>query len=203
MLKISDRNDIGATMNLPQEKVPFGPDDYLAWELAQTGRHEYVNGEVFAMHGSSDAHCTATGNLSATLHAHLRGTPCKPFVADMKVQVATANSFYYPDIVVTCDPRDRTPEASHVKQHPALIVEVLSPSTEAYDRGNKFAAYRQLESLQEYVLVSLDARRIEVFRRDAGGLWVLHPFAFADTLELKSVDFRCPVADVFEDVDGE
>ncbi len=179
------------------------PADYLAWELAQIGRHEYVNGEVCAMSGSSDAHGTATGNFSAALHAHTRGTPCKPFVADMKVHVEPANSFFYPDIVVTCDPRDRGPEASHVKQHPALIVEVLSPSTEAYDRGNKFAAYRQLESLQEYVLISLDARRVEVFRRDAGGHWVLYPFALDETLELGSLDFHCPVADIFEDVEGE
>ncbi len=190
-------------MSLPQEKIPFGPDDYLAWEMTQIERHEYVDGEVFAMSGASDPHGTVTGNLFAALHGHVRGTPCKPFVADMKVHVATANSFYYPDIVVTCDPRDRTPEAKYVKQHPALIVEVLSPSTEAYDRGNKFASYRQLESLQEYVLVSVDARRIEVFRRDAAGLWVLHPFAPGETLELKSLDFRCPVADVFADVDNE
>ena len=86
------------------------------------------------MSGASDAHGTAALNLAALLRNALRGTPCKPFIADMKVQVAAANSFYYPDILVTCDPRDRTPEASHVKQHPCLIVEVLSPSTEAYDR---------------------------------------------------------------------
>ena len=171
-------------MNLPQEKIPFGPADYLAWENEQPERNEYINGEVFAMSGASDAHGTVAGNLFAVLHAHTRGTPCKPFIADMKVHVDTVNSFFYPDIVVTCDPRDRGPDASHAKQHPALIVEVLSPSTEAYDRGNKFAAYRQLASLQEYVLVSLDARRVEVFRRDIGGHWVLYPFAFDERLEL-------------------
>ena len=190
-------------MSLPQVKIPFGPDDYLAWEQEQPCRNEYIDGEVFAMSGASDAHGTAAGNFFAALHAHARGTPCKPFIADMKVRVDAANSFFYPDIVVTCDPRDRTPEASHVKQHPALIVEVLSPSTEAYDRGNKFATYRQLESLQEYVLVSLEARRIEIFRRDTSGHWVLHPFAFDETLELASIDFHCPVAEIFEGVEGE
>lgn len=190
-------------MSLPQQKVPFGHDDYLAWEQEQPERHEFVNGEVFAMSGASDAHGTAALNLAALLRSALRGTPCRPFIADMKVLVAPASCFYYPDILVTCDARDRSPEANHVKQHPTLIVEVLSPSTEAYDRGNKFAAYRQLESLQEYVLISLDARRVEVFRRDAAGLWVLHPFALDDTLELRSLDFRCPVSDIFEDVEGE
>lgn len=190
-------------MSLPQAKIPFGPADYLAWEQAQPGRNEYIDGEVFAMSGASDAHGTTALNLAALLHAHTRGTPCKPFIADMKVHVATANSFYYPDILVTCDPRDRTPEASYVKQHPSLIIEILSPSTEAYDRGNKFASYRQLEALQEYALVSLEARRIEVFRRDGSGHWVLHPFALNETLELASLNFHCPVAAVFEGVEGE
>ena len=124
-------------------------------------------------------------------------------MSDMKVHVEAANSFFYPDILVTCDPRDRAPEASHVKHHPALIVEILSPTTEAYDRGNKFAAYRTLASLQEYVLVSTEQRRVEVFRRDETGHWVLYPFALDEKLELASVDFRCPVAEVFEGVDGE
>ncbi len=143
-------------MSLAQAKAPSGPDDYLAWEAEQSCRHEYIDGEVLAMSGASDAHGTAALNLAAMLRSALRGIPCKPFIADMKVHVAAANSFYYPDILVTCDPRDRSPEASHVKQHPSLVVEILSLSTEAYDRGNKFAAYRQIEALQEYVLVSLE-----------------------------------------------
>lgn len=190
-------------MSLPQPKIPFGPDDYLAWEQDQPGRNEYVDGEVFAMSGASDAHGTAAGNLFAALHTHLRGKACKPFISDMKVHVEAANSFFYPDILVTCDARDRSPEASHVKRHPVLIVEVLSPTTEAYDRGNKFAAYRTLALLQEYVLVSTEQRRIEVFRRDDTGHWVLYPFALSEELELASVDFRCAVADVFEGVEGE
>ena len=121
----------------------------------------------------------------------------------MKVHVETANSFFYPDIFVTCDPRDRAPEASHVKRHPVLIVEVLSPTTEACDRGNKFAAYRTLASLQEYVLVSTEQRRVEVFRRDDTGHWVLYPFAADEEMELASVDFRCAVADVFEGVEDQ
>lgn len=178
-------------MSLAQAKAPSGPDDYLAWEAEQSCRHEYIDGEVLAMSGASDAHGTAALNLAAMLRSALRGIPCKPFIADMKVHVAAANSFYYPDILVTCDPRDRSPEASHVKQHPSLVVEILSLSTEAYDRGNKFAAYRQIEALQEYVLVSLEARRIEIFCRNSSGHWVLPPFVLDETLQLDSLGFNC------------
>ena len=189
-------------MSQPQAKVSFGPEDYLAWEATQAERHEYLDGEVFAMWGASDAHGTVAGNLFAVIHSKLRGSPCKPFIADMKVHVAASNSFFYPDLLVTCDPRDRGPAATHAKQYPSLIVEILSPSTEAYDRGNKFAAYRQLESLQEYVLVSLEERRIEVFRRDAAGLWVLHPVALAEMLELASIGLTTPALEIFEGLDA-
>ena len=188
-------------MTLAHPKPTFGSDEYLAWELEQAERHEYVDGEVFAMGGASDAHGTIAGNLFVALHTHARGGPCKVFIADMKVQVEAANGFFYPDIVVTCDPRDRGPEASHVKHHPRLIVEVLSPTTEAYDRGKKFAFYRQLESLQEYVLISPEDRKIDVFRRDDTDHWVLYPFAAVDRLELASLAFSCPVAEIFEGIE--
>ncbi|ATE58863.1 Uma2 family endonuclease [Thauera sinica] len=190
-------------MSLPQAKTPFGPEDYLAWEADQPSKNEYVDGEVFAMSGASDAHATAALNLASSLRIALRGSPCRAFVSDMKLGVAAANSFFYPDILVTCDPRDRAPEASLVKHHPVLVIEVLPPSTEAYDRGNKFAAYRLLPSLQEYALISTEQRSIDVFRRDATGHWVLYPFAPDDELELASVDFRCLAADVFEGVEPE
>ncbi len=190
-------------MNLPPRKTAFSPEDYLAWEREQTLKHEYVDGEVFAMGGASDAHVTTTGNLFAMLHAHLRGGPCRTYMADMKLGIEAANSFFYPDILVSCDARDRAPEASHVKRHPRLVVEVPSPSTEAYDRGNKFAAYRKVESLQEYVLVSPAERRIDTFRRDTTGHWVLYPVATGEELELTSVELRVPVELVFEGVEAE
>jgi Uma2 family endonuclease len=187
-------------MNLPQPNIPFSPEDYLAWEHEQPNRNEYVRGEVFAMTGVSDAHATITLNLAAALHAHLRGTPCRPFIADMKVGVDAADCFFYPDILVTCDARDRAADANYVKRHPKLVVEVLSKSTEAYDRGDKFAAYRMLESLQEYVLVSPERIAADVFRRDATGHWVLYPFTAGDTLELASLGFECALAMLFEGV---
>jgi len=190
-------------MNLPQPKVPFSPEEYLAWEHEQPDRNEYVRGEVFAMTGVSEAHATITLNLAAALHAHLRGSPCRPFTLDLKLRVDAANCFFYPDIFVTCDPRDRGVDAAFVKRHPKLVVEVLSRSTEAYDRGDKFAAYRTLETLEEYVLISPERTVLDVFRRDASGHWVLYPFVAGDTLELASVGFTCPVTQLFEGVGPE
>lgn len=185
-------------MTLPQRAERFDRADFLAWEAVQPERHEYLDGEVFAMGGASDAHGTVALNLGAALHQHLRGTPCRPFIADMKVDVAAANACFYPDVLVTCDERDRNPEASHRKRHPCLIVEVLSPSTEAFDRGEKFAAYRRLPALSEYVLIAIEARRIEVFRRDADGHWVLYPYDETETLVLESINLQLPAHEVFE-----
>lgn len=188
-------------MSMPQANVRFSPDDYLAWEREQPNRNEYVRGEVFAKAEAPEAHAIVTGTFAATLHSHLRGTLCRPFVLDLKLAVDAANCFFYPDIFVTCDPRDRSPEANYVKRHAKLVIEVLSKTTEAFDRGDKFAAYRLLESLEEYVLVSPERGSVEVFRRDATDHWVLYPFVTGDTLELASIGFECPVAMLFEGVE--
>ena len=188
-------------MSLPQPKIPFGPDDYLAWEQDQPCRNEYVDGKVFAKGGASDAHGTAAGNLAALLHAALRGKPCRPFIADMKVHVEVANSFFYPDILVTCDPRDRQPEASLAKQWPSLIVEVLSDSTAALDRGRKFELYQQIDTLQEYLLIEQDRKHADLFRKNSEGLWVLHPAGEGDVIRLESVGVELALDGLYEDVE--
>ncbi|HEY9735093.1 MAG TPA: Uma2 family endonuclease [Trichocoleus sp.] len=124
------------------------PEEYLAREQTSPIKHEYRDGEVYAMAGASDAHVTITVNLSSLLRTHLRGSGCRTYASDMKAQVE-ANRYYYPDVMVTCDERDRT--FDYFKRYPCLIVEVLSEATEAFDQGDKFADYRHLESLQEYV----------------------------------------------------
>lgn len=116
----------------------------------------------------------------------------------MKVQVATASSYYYPDVVVTYDPRDR--ESNSIVQHPCLIVEVLSPSTEGYDRGGKFARYRQLETLQEYVLIDSEQIGVDCFRRNEQALWVLYPYTAEDTITLASVGLSLPVTALYRQV---
>jgi Uma2 family endonuclease len=151
-------------MALPMLEKRFDAAAYLAWEETQAERHEYLVGEVFAMVGVRQSHNIATGNLPWLPAPELKGTPCRVFVEAVKTRVEAADCFFYPDVVVTCDARDRlTPD---YVSHPLLVAEVLSESTAAFDRGRKFAAYRKLESLQDYVLVDLAAQRIEVFRRD-------------------------------------
>ena len=176
----------------------FGAEDYLAWEANQPVKHEYLAGEVFAMAGGSYAHVTASGNLYVALRAHLRGTPCRTYIADMKLRVAAADAYFYPDVFVTCSAADA--QQPLAKAEPVLVAEVLSPSTEAFDRGGKFAAYRSLPSLQEYLLIDPDRRSVEVYRRDASGHWVLYPYSGDEVLELGSVHLSLPLAQVFEDV---
>jgi Uma2 family endonuclease len=177
----------------------FTPQAYLDWEAAQTVRHEFVDGEVFALASAEDRHFTAAGNLFVALRQHLQGTPCRVYMSDVKLHVAAANSYFYPDLMVTCSAADAAQRL--VKSEPNLVVEVLSPATAAYDRGGKFAAYRMLPSLQEYLLVDLDAFSCEVYRKGADGLWVLHPFARGETMTLASAGLELPTSEVFADLE--
>lgn len=172
-------------------------DAYLKWEAEQAGKHEYVAGEVFARVGARRAHVTVAGNLFAAFRAHLREGSCRVYVSDMKLRIAAVDAGFYPDVIVTCDPRDHA--ADLFLEYPALIVEVLSEATSAFDRGDKFAAYRRLDSLREYALVDVEARRVECFRRDASGHWVLHEFEGDGACEFASIGLSLPLAEVFED----
>jgi Uma2 family endonuclease len=176
----------------------LAPEDYLAAEAVSPIKHEYRDGEVYAMAGGTDAHNLITGNLYALLRTHLRGGPCRTYFADVKARIEALNCYYYPDVMVTCDDRDLS--SSTVKRYPCLVVEVLSDSTEAFDRGDKFADYRHLDSLQEYVLISQTRRQVEVFRRNGEGLWVLHPYGEGDRISLTSVGWQGAIADLYEDV---
>lgn len=179
------------------KKPVFSAGDYLAWEAAQAEKHEFVAGEVFAMAGASDAHVTISGNVFSALRAHLRGKPCRTYIADMKLHIETADAFFYPAVFVTCSAADAT--LPHYKREPVLIVEVLSPATAAFDRGGKFAHYRQLASLQEYVLIDTERVAVDVFRREANGHWALYPYGPGETVELASVGLSLPVAAIYED----
>ena len=172
--------------------------EYLAWEAEQTGRHEFVGSEVFAMAGAEDRHVTVAMNFAFALRQHLAGTPCRTYMSDMRLNVATLGSYFYPDVMVTCSTHDRA--SPLIKSEPKLIVEVLSPSTAAYDRGLKFSHYRNLPSLQEYVLVDLDTRCTDCYRLGAEGLWVLHPFESGQTLQLASVALDITAAQLFAEI---
>ena len=185
-------------MALPAQKLLLV--DFLVWENTQAGRNEFYRGEVFAMVGARRVHGLIGGNLFATLKSHLKGSPCRAFVADMKVQVAD-DALFYPDVFVTCDTQDLKTEL--VFRQPKLIVEVLSPGTEAFDRGLKFAAYRQIDALQEYLLIDPDTRRVEVYRRNERRSFELHDQTGHPQLQLTSVDLLMPMAEVFDGVEDE
>lgn len=186
-------------MTSAAESPKISAEDYLAGEETSPVKHEYIAGEVFAMAGAGEAHVTVAGNLFALLRHHVRGGPCRAYISDMKVRVEQADAFYYPDVFVTCDPADG--REGLFKRNPILVIEVLSESTAGFDRGAKFANYRRLESLREYVLIEPERVSVDVFRRDANGSWVLHPLTEDSELELTSIAFRCPLAAVYEDVD--
>lgn len=156
------------------------------------------------MAGASDAHVTVALNLAVALRTHLRGGPCSVFISGMKLRVEADNAFFHPDVFVTCAESDRA-QALH-KSAPTLVAEVLSPGTSAYDRGAKFAAYRKLPSLREYLLIDPERASVDLFRRgegDADGQWMLFPYeASADVLELASVGrLRLPLAQLYDGVE--
>jgi Uma2 family endonuclease len=187
-------------MGLPAEKARFSAADFLHWEAGQAVRHEYLDGDVFAMAGAEDRHVTVSGNVYMALRQRLSGTPCRTYMADMKLRVEAANSFHYPDVMVTCSAADAQDRL--VKREPRLLVEVLSESTAGYDRGAKFGIYRLLPSLQEYVLIDPVERTTDVYRKGPDGLWVLHPFAAGDTVRFESVHLDLSASVLFAEVDG-
>jgi Uma2 family endonuclease len=177
----------------------LSPEDYLKLEENSPIKHEYRNGYAYAMAGANDSHVTIAGNFFALLRNHVRGTGCRPYISDMKARIESKNIYYYPDVMVTCDERDRA--FNSFKRYPCLIIEVLSESTEAFDRGDKFEDYRSIETLQEYVLVSQTRQRVECFRRNELGQWVLYPFGVDDEVQLTSIQFTCAIAALYEDID--
>lgn len=187
-------------MTLPKEASAMTRAEFLAWEEEQLTRHEYVAGEVFAMVGARQIHVIVAGNCFALLKSHLRGRPCRALIADMQLEVESADAVLYPDVMVSCDPRDL--RAERTLRHPMVIIEVLSESTAAYDRGQKFALYRQISALQEYALIDPDLRTVEIFRRTDTDDWLLATHDSQRGLLLRSLDFEAPLAAVFEDTDG-
>ena len=176
---------------------PLTTQQYFEWEAQQELRYEYFDGDVFAMTGGSLPHADIALNIASILRSHLRGR-CKVRNSDAKVGITSDGPFIYPDVSVTCDERDRT--AQKFSRYPCLIVEVISPSTEAYDRGGKFGLYRQLETLKEYVLVGSATKTVDIFRRDDEGGWMFIPYGEGADIELMSVGIEVSMDDIYEDV---
>lgn len=183
-------------MSLPKERLSLGVAEYLAGERDCAVRHEYVAGQAYAMAGASARHNRIALNIAGRLNDLLADGECETFMADMKVRVAP-DLFYYPDVVVTCDPPGADP---YFRTEPRLVVEVLSPTTERTDRHEKLAAYRSCPSLQEYVLVSQDGTVVELHRRAADG-WQTELFTQPDDrCFFDSVGLTLTLSDIYRNV---
>ncbi|GCL42732.1 Uma2 family endonuclease [Dolichospermum planctonicum] len=180
----------------------FTVEEYLELEQTSDIRHEYFAGEVFAMAGGSKEHNIISGNVYSRLRSQLRGSSCNVFMSDMKVRINLANEnqtiFYYPDVIVSCDTEDQD---RYFLNYPCLIIEVLSPSTETIDRREKLLNYRSLASLKEYILISQDQVKVEVYRQDEKRNWTIQTLINRDDkLHLDSVGLILEMTDIYEDV---
>jgi len=174
------------------------PEEYFAWEERQQCRHEYLNGEIYAMTGGTLNHSSIALNLGTLLKNHLRGSGCQTLNSDARVNILRSNDYVYPDISVTCDERDRT--TTQFITYPCLIIEVLSPSTAAYDRGKKFTRYRRNPSLRDYVLVDVNTMEIDLYRQDEGNKWEILNYQAGDLVEFQSVNLTFAIEQVYEDI---
>ena len=186
-------------MGLPAQKHKMTLEDFLAWEAEQPERWEFFNGEAFMMAGGSDVHNVVTGNMYMALRIGLQHMRCNVFMSDVRLRLAESDDLFYPDVFVTCTDADRA--RRQVKEDPVLIAEVLSPSTEAHDRGDKFAAYRRFAGLKTVLFLSQDRAHVECFTRGDDGRWVLSE-ASGETarLALPAFDFELALADLYRDL---
>lgn len=183
---------------ISQQPQKMSIEEYLAWEAQQELRYEYVNGEVFAMTGGTIPHNDITLNFYRALYPHLRARGCRVNVSDVKVQVTPQSPYYYPDVIVSCDPQDLN--ARKFIQNPKIIAEVLSPGTSSKDRGEKFTNYLKIPSLQEYLLIDSEAISVERYCRGEGRMWIYYPYAEGDIISLSSIEFELEIALLYEGV---
>lgn len=182
----------------PQYTQKMTPEEYLEWEAKQELRHEYIDGEILAMTGGTIPHNNIALNFYRALYPHLRQRGCQANVSDAKVKPSQSSRYFYPDLVVTCDPQDL--QSRDFIQSPKIIVEVLSPSTANYDRTKKFKYYRQIPSLQEYVLVDSEEIIVEVYRRGEGKMWLYYEYEAGEAIALESIEFECAIELLYEGI---
>jgi Uma2 family endonuclease len=179
----------------------YTPAEYLALERRDPSRSEYLNGQILAQAGASRRHNLIAGNLFSELRLQLKGRPCEIYISDMRVKVSPTGLYTYPDVVALCAPSHFEDDHEDTLLNPAIIVEVLSPSTEAYDRGEKFVHYRRLESLQAYLLIAQDKMRIEQYVRQ-GDQWVLSEYSDpAASVHLEAIACDLVLQDIYLTLD--
>jgi Uma2 family endonuclease len=190
-------------MGLPAQKHRTTVAEYLLAERQTAERHEYRNGDIVLMAGGTGNHSLIMANVIIAIGGRLKGSPCRVYESNLRIGIAARQLYTYPDITVICGPRQTDPVDEHGETfcNPKLIVEVISPATEAYDRGAKFTCYRELESFQEYVLVAQDAARVETFFRQADGTWLFTPATgLTAVAPLRSLGLTLPLAEVYDGV---
>ena len=192
-------------MATPAAQTYLTPEEYIAFERkflpdSEIVRHEYMNGEIIPMSGASRAHNLIAGNIFGELRDQLKGSGCEIYMSDMRVSIPATTSYFYPDVGVVCEEPRFEDEVFDMLLNPIVVVEVLSSSTEAYDRGEKFAHYRQLASLQEYVLVAQDQTFVEHYHRQEKQ-WILTDFQRLDEiLPLPSIQCELALQEIYERV---
>jgi Uma2 family endonuclease len=185
-----------------QPQAFITPEEYLARERQAEQKSEYFNGEIFAMSGASPRHVLIVTNVVAELRGQLKQRPCTVYSTDLRVKVSATGLYTYPDVVVVCDTPQFDAEHKDTLLNPTLIVEVLSDSTEGYDRGGKFEQYRTLPSFVEYVLIAQDKHHVEHFVRQADNRWILSETnRLEDTITLTSIDCTLALQEVYDKID--
>jgi Uma2 family endonuclease len=182
---------IAAKENFPR----FTPTEYFAWEEQQLEKHEYIDGEVYAMSGGSKNHSLISVRFITLFSNHLENGSCETGNSDLRVNIVETSNYTYPDVSVTCDERDKT--TTQYITCPCLIVEVLSGSTEAYDRGGKFRMNRNNSVLQDYLLFSSASIEIDLYHKNNAGDWVIINYQEGDVVELKSINLSFPIEQVY------
>ncbi len=179
--------------------APMSIEEYLVWEPQQEMRYEYVHGEVLAMTGGTIPHNDIAINLLTILLPQIRAEGCRLNMADVKLQIDTSGLYYYPDLIVSCDPRDLN--ARKYIQFPKLIVEVLSPGTADKDRGDKFRDYQSIPTLQEYLLIDSEKISAECYRRGEGRMWLYYPYTAGDAINLESLGISVSIEQLYIGID--
>lgn len=186
---------------LPQKHRRIAEAEYLALDRKSPIKHELMAGEIYAMSGASEAHNLITGSTYAMLYNQLRGRSCRVYPSDMKVRTPATRSYAYPDITAVCGEALFADDQRDILLNPVLIIEVMSPTTERYDRGKKFQHYRELKTLQEYILIAQDSPHIERFVRQEKGFWQFSEVRGREaSLELSSIECTLNLAEVYEQI---
>lgn len=181
-----------------ENALPLTPEEYFAWEAQQLEKHEYIGGQVYAMSGGSKNHSLISVRLTTLLANHLEGSGCETGNSNLRVNIVETTDYTYPDISVTCDERDK--ETTQYITYPCLIVEVLSDSTEAYDRGGKFRLYQNNPVLQDYLLVSSTRIEIDLYQKNDAGSWLIINYKTDDTITLKSINLTFPIEQIYRNL---